>query len=324
MLSFLPWEDVMWTEEISPLGQGKSPGGVKMAQNVRETLKSILEAFESGNIPEAIAHSMFPIPDLPSSKWSVLNRITIFLSGTADARGFRQWNAAGRHVQKGAKAIYILVPRMIKREVASETGETEEQEILAGFMGRPVFRVEDTEGEPLDYQQIELPPLPLMERAREWGLSVKAVPGNYQYHGYFSQDKREIGLASKDEAVFFHELAHYAHHRIVGDLRTVPPWDKEVVAELAAAALCRIVGKESNQLGNSFQYIRHYAEQEGLSPVKACLKVINQTEAVLTAILHQPPSSPATGGEPVSPYAFAETGAAATAPEQAALKKVAA
>jgi hypothetical protein len=288
-----------------------------MAHNVRETLNSILQAFESGNIPEAIAHSMFPIPDLPSSKWSFLNRITIFLSGTADARGFRQWNDAGRHVKKGARAIYILVPRMIKRKVALETGEAEEEEVLAGFMGRPVFMVEDTEGEPLDYEQIKLPPLPLMERAKEWGLSVKAVPGIYRYHGYFSQEKHEIGLASKDEAVFFHELSHAAHMRLFGDLRTVPPWEKEVVAELAAAALCRIAGKESRFLGTGYQYIKHSAEQEGLSPVKACLKVINQTEAVLTAILHQPPSS--TGQcEQASPYAFAETGAAATAPAQAA------
>jgi hypothetical protein len=139
-----------------------------MAQNVRDTLNSILEAFGSGNIPEAIAHSMFSIPDLPSSNWSVLNRIIMFLSGTADARGFRQRNDAGRHVKKGAKAIYILVPRLIQRETASETGEAEEEEVLAGFMGKPVFRVEDTDGEPLDYEQIELPPLTLMERAREW------------------------------------------------------------------------------------------------------------------------------------------------------------
>jgi hypothetical protein len=207
---------------------------------------------------------------------------------------------------------------MIKRETTSETGETEEQEVLAGFMGRPVFRVEDTDGESLEYEQIDLPPLPLMERAKEWGLSVKAVPGNYQYHGYFSQEKREIGLASKDEAVFFHELSHAAHTRLVGDLRTVPPWEKEVVAELAAAALCRIVGKEAQYLGSSFQYIRHFANQEGLSPVKACLKVINQTEAVLTAILGPLPSSSTGQYEQVFPYVFAE-GAEATAPAQAAL-----
>lgn len=280
-----------------------------MAQKIRETLNSILKAFEAGDIPEAVAYSMFPMPDLPSSKWSLLNRIAIFLSGTADARGFRQWNEAGRHVKKGAKAIYILVPRMTKRQIASEIGEADEEEVLSGFMARPVFRVEDTEGEPLNYEQIVLPPLPLMERAKEWGLSVKAVPGNYQYHGYFSQDKKEIGLASKDEAVFFHELAHYAHHLIVGDLRTVAPWEKEVVAELAAAALCKIVGKDSKYFGASYQYIKHYAEQAGLSPVKACLRVINQTEAVLALILKQSHSMTRSEKNPLYESCDAETGA---------------
>ena len=66
---------------------------------------------------------------------------------------------------------------MIKRETTSETGEPEEQEVLAGFMGRPVFRVEDTDGQPLEDEKLELPPLPLMERAREWGLSVRARAG---------------------------------------------------------------------------------------------------------------------------------------------------
>ena len=289
-----------------------------MAQNIRETLNSILEAFEAGNIPEAVAYSMFPIPDLPSSKWSLLNRITVFLSGTADARGFRQWNEAGRHVKKGAKAVYILVPRMIKREIASELGEAEEEEVLSGFMARPVFRVEDTEGEPLDYEQIELPELPLMERAREWGLSVKAVPGNYEYHGYFSQDKMEIGLASKDETIFFHELSHAAHMRIVGDLGTVPPWEKEVVAEFAAAALCKMVGKDSKHMGSSYQYVKHYAEQEGLSPIKVCLKVINQTEAVLTAILQLPPLPSRSDYEQASPYKFAAQTEGPFPPAQAA------
>ena len=288
-----------------------------MTQNIRETLNSILEAFESGNIPEAIAYSMFPIPDLPSSKWSILNRISTFLSGTADARGFRQWKKVKRYVKKGAKAVYILVPRIVPGKAKNE--DDEETAVLAGFMPKPVFRVEDTEGVPLDYEQLELPALPLMERAEEWGLSIKAIPGNYHYYGYFSQDKKEIGLASKDETIFFHELAHYAHTRLVGDLRTVRPWEKEVVAELAAAALCKIVGKDSKHLGSNHQYIKHYAEQEGLSPVKACLKVINQTEAVLTAILHQPASSLTRQCEQVSPYEYAERTEGSFAPVQAEL-----
>jgi hypothetical protein len=287
-----------------------------MTRTVRETLKTILDAFESGNVPEAIAHSMFPIPDLPSSRWSFLNRVNIFLSGTSDARGFRQWKEVRRYVKKGAKALYILVPRLIVRKVRKDNGDDEETEVIAGFMPRPVFKVEDTEGEPLAYQNIELPELPLVDRARGWGISIKAVPGNYHYLGYYSQSRMEIALASKDETVFFHELAHAAHQRIDGDFAKLPSWEKEVVAELAASALCKMVGKDSRHLGMSFQYIRHYAEQEGLSPVKACLRVINQTEAVLVLILQQPLF--ARESRQSSPCAFCETNAGTLALEQAA------
>ena len=63
--------------------------------------------------------------------------------------------------------------------------QTEPGPIRAGFLALPVFKVEDTDGEPLDYQKIELPELPLMEAAQKWGISVKAIPGNDRYSGYF-------------------------------------------------------------------------------------------------------------------------------------------
>ena len=46
-----------------------------------------------------------------------------------------------------------------------------------------------------------------------------AIPGNYQCCGYFSQNRNEIGLASKEETVFFHELAHAAHQKLLGELK---------------------------------------------------------------------------------------------------------
>jgi len=134
----------------------------------------------------------------------------MFLAGTNDARGFRQWQEVGRHVKRGSKAFTILAPRFIKKD-AEDQEET--KTILVGFLSVPVFRVEDTEGKPLDYQKIELPELPLMEVAKEWGISMKAIPGNYRYLGYFSQDRREIALATEEECVFFHELVHVAHQR---------------------------------------------------------------------------------------------------------------
>jgi len=89
----------------------------------------------------------------------------MFMNDTEDARGFRQWQKVGRRVKKRAKAFYILtpvrkkVPVKVKREEerVNDNGEIEVVEIeetilvdkLVGFKPVPVFRYEDTEGEPL-------------------------------------------------------------------------------------------------------------------------------------------------------------------------------
>jgi hypothetical protein len=139
-----------------------------MNGRVKTVLDSILERFQTGDIPEAIAYSMFPFPDVPSAKWSLLNRTLMFLSGSMDARGYRQWQNVNRYVKKGSNALYIIVPylKVIKDELE------ERKYTLKGFGVKAVFRVEDTEGSALEYENIELPDVPLMERAEEWGISI--------------------------------------------------------------------------------------------------------------------------------------------------------
>ena len=254
-----------------------------MNNKVKIVLNTILEKFESGDIPEAIAMASFPIPNLPSTKWSFFNRILMFLSGTCDARGYNQWRSAKRHIQKGSKAIHILVPCFKKRR-NEETKE--EKEVLSFFKAMPVFRAEDTDGEKLDYQNIELPDIALTEKAKEWGISVKAVPGNYMYHGYYSSQRKEIAIATPEEFVFFHELSHVSHEKIVGKLKPGQDSFQEIVAELSAEALCRIVGKApGDTLGNTYRYINGYAKKLKLTPHSACLKVLRETEKVLGLIL---------------------------------------
>ncbi|MDI6797283.1 MAG: ArdC family protein [Desulfatibacillaceae bacterium] len=255
-----------------------------MNDKVKSVIETILNQFETGDIPEAIALSMFPRANIPSAKWSLLNRTLMFLAGTADARGFRQWQEANRHVQKGAKAVFILVPFF--RSIEEENGE--KAHILTGFGCKAVFRLEDTSGEPLDYQQVELPDLPLMDRAAEWGISVKAIPGDFKYYGYYSHNNRQIALATAHEAIFFHELAHAAHDRLNGGIKGGQDPVQEIVAELSAQALCRLAGKTSDTMGNSYRYIKRYAEKLQLTPHSACLRVMAETEKVLNLILqHQ-------------------------------------
>ena len=255
-----------------------------MNQNIETVLKSIVSAFETGDVPEAVAVASFPIPDIPSTQWSFTNRTIQFLSGTADARGFNQWKTVGRHIKKGSKAIYILVP-CFKKQVDEETNE--EQQVLTFFKGMPVFRVEDTDGEPLDYQSIELPDLPFIERAYDWGINVKAVPGNYRYYGYFNAQRKEIALATPSEKTFFHELSHTADYIIKGELTPGQAPLQEIRAELCAQALSRIAGKSiEDTTGNSFRYIKHYAQQLKIPPHRACLNVLSDCEKIINLILH--------------------------------------
>jgi hypothetical protein len=189
-------------------------------------LKEVIDRFMSGDIPEAIALSMFPIPNIPAAKWSLLNRTLMFLAGSEDARGIKQWNTAGRRVKRGVRAFRIFAPRFSKKE---DKESREEKLVLTGFLLVPVFRVQDTEGEPLDYEEVQVPDFPLLEVAQAWGISVKAVPGNFRYYGYYSGGKREIALASPEECVFFHELSHAGHDRI-SPLKPGQDWKQEIVA----------------------------------------------------------------------------------------------
>jgi hypothetical protein len=254
-----------------------------MNEKVKQVLTSIVDTFKSGKIPQAVALASFPVPDIPSSNWSFMNRTIMFLSATIDARGFRQWKEADRWVKKGAKAIHILVPcfKKIKDEDSDD-----EKDVLCYFKASPVFRYEDTDGKDLDYLQIELPELPLRKRADSWGIAVKAIPGNYRFRGYYCPQKSLIALATPEEKTFFHELAHAAHEKVKGSLTPKQEPLQEIIAELSAQALCRMVGKkDKDTTGNTYQYIGRYAKDIGLSAHTACLKVLKETEKVLTLIL---------------------------------------
>jgi hypothetical protein len=255
-----------------------------MTEKIQKVLSSILEQFKTGDIPQAIAYSRYPIPNIPSAKWSLLNQLLVYFSGTSDARGFNQWKAVNRYIKKGSTAIHILVP-WIKSQ-ADDNGE--EISVLKGFMARPIFKVEDTEGEPLDYQNIPMPDLPLLDRAKEWGIDVKTVGGSLQFSGYYLYKSKEIGLASPEEKTFFHELSHVAHEKVLGKLKAGQHPNQEIVAELSAQALCRLVGKTlDSQTGNSYHYIEKYSEMMNCSAYFACVRLLSEVEKVLNLILEK-------------------------------------
>lgn len=247
----------------------------------RASLEQVLEVFRSGNLPEKIAHTLLPGYDRPCLKWSLTNQLlTMIMSEAFDARGFRQWQEVGRQVKKGARAFYILAPMLVRKE------DTEEKKLI-GFRGQPVFRFEDTEGDPLPELQVEPPqPPPLFERAEELGVKVRYVPGGTDHlWGAFSPGRQEIRLATHDEDVFFHELAHAAHH-CFQPLKGGQQPLQEIIAELSAATLMRYCSLIPTE-GRAYPYIEHYARKAGLEPLNACFQVLHQVEKVLGLILNR-------------------------------------
>jgi len=250
-----------------------------MFPNVKKVLDSLIEEFKSNNIPEAIAIAKNPTFNIPCNSWSLMNILVMLIHKTKDARGFRQWKEAKRHVKKGSKSFQILVPCFKKKEGTDDKG-------LAYFTTGNVFRVEDTEGEPLDYELIQVPDLPLLNRAKEWGITVEAIGGNDNFLGYYKSSAKIIALATPSEKTFFHELTHFADEKANGKLKGGQDPIQEIVAELGAQALCRMVGKDpQDTTGNSYRYIEHYAKEIEITPHSACLKVLSRVDKALNLIL---------------------------------------
>jgi hypothetical protein len=258
-------------------------------EQAEEALRSVLELFESGEVPERIAQTVIArqTGTSPMVNWSLGNQLLAILAGTNDARGYRQWQDTGRHVRKGAKAFYILAPSTRKiREREAETGEQVERVAVVGFVGVPVFRFEDTDGAALEQPDYEpSAPPPLREVAGRLGVDVAYTPFLGDAHGYYQPGRDRVVLMSHDERVWFHELAHAAHQRVLQargqTLRGGQHARQEIVAETAAATLCKLYGLDG-YLWHSAEYLNHYAGKEA---ARAAMRILADVQAVLDVIL---------------------------------------
>lgn len=139
-------------------------------KNFNEAINNLINMFQNKDFPQKLALTIIKRVDenIPSDNWSITNKIIMLMIGnTTDARGYKQWQEAGRHIKKGEKAFYILAPntKKIKNE------EDEDEYIITGFRPIPVFRYESTEGKEIphhDYKPQELPPF--LDVAEKWIL----------------------------------------------------------------------------------------------------------------------------------------------------------
>jgi antirestriction protein ArdC len=264
-------------------------------KHAKDALSRILNMFKSGNLPEAISRTMITPPpgyERPCDKWSLGNKIIMLISGTTDARGYKQWQKVGRHVKKGAKAFHILAPctRKVKKMVVDEeTGEEKEEvhSIITGFRFIPVFRYEDTEGEPLpefDFSPPELPPL--QDVAREFGVDeIVYAPGDGASYGFYAwgEGKKRIVLHTHDVKTWFHELGH-AVHSSFKELKNGQDLEQEIVAEIFAAVMCELHGVQGYH-AHAWNYVKHYSDSEPQKALRAIFRVLSDVEECLNRVI---------------------------------------
>lgn len=262
-------------------------------RKINKAIEELLDMFKSGDMSGKIAKTVLKkqAGTSPSDGWSLGNQLLRDLAGTEDARGFKQWQKVGRRVKKGAKAFYILAPRIVTSkkeiEVENEEGEKEikidKRQFILGFRGIPVFRYEDTEGKPLpkvDYKPAVLPPL--IDVAKQWEINVEYGAFFGRFYGYYQPGKDKIFLATHDVSTFFHELGHAAHKRVKGHLKGGQDSEQEVVAEMTSAVLCQLYGFK-NKERHSYEYIKRYSK--GADVIKSVMKVLSEIEKCLDLIL---------------------------------------
>ena len=259
------------------------------SQLANEQLRKIVKLFSSEELPRVASMKFIDAPTKPSYKWSLGNHLLMWIAGTSDARTFNQWNSVGRFVNKGSKAFYILAPTVIEKEVKDqngkvtlEDGKAKTEPLLIGFHTIPVFKVEDTNGKPLEEYKPQSPP-PLLQVAQHWNVRVEYELLDRAY-GCYSPSENKITLASEEVKVFFHELSHKAHEIVDGKLEAGQRPDQEAVADLSACVLARLYG--FNYDSETWHYLASYAESKTPEAIgRLCFQVLAKVQKVIELIL---------------------------------------
>jgi hypothetical protein len=253
----------------------------------------ILNAFRN---PQGLPSALAPIfirrkDNIPCRQWSWSNQLLVAIRGYSDARGFRQWNEIGRFVRKGEHGFPILVPLTKRVEQADkESGEKSDRFMVYGFKHAIVFGASQTDGEPLPPPDADVAEwigrLPLLDVARDWGLSVEAYSGRYgQALGKYVHGQA-IALGVQNLATWSHEMIHAADDRLGKLTERGQHWRSETVAELGGAVLLTCLGLEHDaDVGGCWEYVSAYARDAGLEPLVACQRALKRTCDAVALIL---------------------------------------
>jgi hypothetical protein len=190
----------------------------------------------------------------------------------------------------GSKDIPPLAPVPIFSFAAEDDWEMPAGDIIMTARHQPNLmssRQGNLFGELAPWDESTILSLPLIDRATEWGISVRAVPGNEKFYGcYCLSQPRQILVASPEPIIFYHELTHAAHEKVIGHL---VPWQsprQEIVAGLCAQVISEIVdGEGCRFLGNTYRLIATHSFTLKVSPLAGCWQFLPEVHHAIRIIL---------------------------------------
>src|SRR5947209_15237 len=269
----------------SQLDPGSLLGGYRIDQLIgRGGMGMVYRA--TNVLPEPLAQVFIRRhDDVPCRRWSWRNQLIAMFHGV-DARGFRQWREVGRFVRPGERGFAILVP-VLQNRPDEESGQP--KPVVVGFKSAIVFDVRQTDGRPLPPPDPDLlrwaETLPLIEVAREWGLSVETYSGGLHLPlGSYCRDRIRLGV--RNLSTWAHELVHAADDRMGNKVGLGPEWRDEVTAEWGGAVLLKVLRLDAeSDLGGCWDYLQHYAGAEKISVLEACGRLLDRTCGAVRLIL---------------------------------------
>jgi antirestriction protein ArdC len=210
---------------------------------------------------------------------------------------FRQWQALGRFVRKGEKALTLCVPllRPRQREDAPAADECDEDAGAAEATARPVFVYRrrwfvlgQTDGEP--YEELTAPCW--NEAVALAALGIERVPfvetdGNMQ--GYSVGRAVAINpVAALPHKTLFHELAHVVLGHTLPACH-LPRNVQELEAEAVALLCCEALGVAGAAYSRG--YVQHWATSDDLTDAVAS-RIMTAADTILRAGRAAPDASP--------------------------------
>ncbi len=232
------------------------------------------------------------------TRYSMNNSLLIMMQTGGEATavaGYRAWQAKGRQVRRGEKAIKILAP-VVKRielvdaqdnPVLDENGRPRRADRLVGVRVASVFDVSSTDGPPIpeaprpQLLRGEAPEglwndLALIVAERGYSLSRGDCGGANGWTNYATREIRVRDDVDDAQAVktLIHELAHADLHEPSDGGSLQHRGIKEVEAESVAYLVLEAHGIDSAQY--TFNYVVGWAES-ATTPETTLLDVVRRT-----------------------------------------------